>query len=144
MHKIKKMNIKDYREIIGLWKSTEGIGINDYDDSRRSIKKFIEKNPNTCFVAVNDNEIIGTVMSGNDGRRGIIYHLMVKPEYRKNGIGKKLLDRAENGLRKEGIRRIYLFALKNNKTGNRFWANNDYIIRDHLVFRTRIFDKEKR
>ena len=27
-------------------------------------------------------------MAGNDGRREHIYHLMVKPEYRRNGIGK--------------------------------------------------------
>ena len=141
MYKIKKMDIKNYQEIIKLWKNTEGIGINDYDDSRRSIKKFIEKNPNTCFVAENNNEIIGTVMGGNDGRRGIIYHLMVKPEHRKNGIGKKLLDKAENGLRKEGINRIYLFVHRENKIGNRFWKNNDYIIRDFLIFRTRIFAK---
>jgi len=31
----------------------------------------LDKNPNTCFVAEYKNEIIGTIMAGNDGRRGI-------------------------------------------------------------------------
>ena len=34
-------------------------------------------------------------MAGNDGRRGHIYHLMLKPKYRRNGIGKKLLENEE-------------------------------------------------
>jgi len=33
---------------------------------------------------------------------------MVKPEYRKTGIGKKLLKKAENSLKKEGIRKILI------------------------------------
>jgi ribosomal protein S18 acetylase RimI-like enzyme len=80
MNKIRKMDIKDYNEIINLWKTTEGVGINDYDDSKKSIKKFLQMNPKTCFVAEHDsNEIIGTILGGYDGRRGLIYHLMVKP-----------------------------------------------------------------
>jgi ribosomal protein S18 acetylase RimI-like enzyme len=35
-----------------------------------------------CFVAETDGKIIGTIMAGNDGRRGHIYHLTVKPKYR--------------------------------------------------------------
>jgi ribosomal protein S18 acetylase RimI-like enzyme len=54
---------------------------------------------------------------------------MVKPEYRKHGIGKKLLEKTENGLKKEGIRKIFLVVFKNNKTGNKFWENNGYGIR---------------
>jgi ribosomal protein S18 acetylase RimI-like enzyme len=34
-------------------------------------------------------------MGGSGGRRGHIYHLAVKPEYRKNGIGRKLLEKTE-------------------------------------------------
>jgi ribosomal protein S18 acetylase RimI-like enzyme len=136
MYKIRKMGIKDYSEIINLWKNTVGVGLSGNDDSKKSIKIFLEKNPNICFVAeLNNGEIIGTIMAGNDGRRGHIYHLMVKPEYRKNGIGKNLLEKTENGLKKEGIRKIFLVVYKNNKTGNKFWENNGYKLRKDLNYR---------
>jgi ribosomal protein S18 acetylase RimI-like enzyme len=141
MYKIKAMVIEDYNEIINLWKNTEGVGLSGNDDSKKSIKVFIEKNPNTCFVAEYNDEIIGTIMAGNDGRRGHIYHLMVKPEHRKNGLGKKLLEKTEKALKKEGIRKIFLAAFKKNKIGNMFWENNGYKTRKDLHYRDkRIID----
>lgn len=135
MYKIRLMAIEDYKEIINLWKNTEGVGLSGNDDSRKSIKIFLDKNPNTCFVAEYDKVIIGTIMAGNDGRRGHIFHLMVKPEHRKNGLGKILLEKVERALKKEGIRKIFLVAFKKNKTGNRFWENNGYKKRDDLHYR---------
>ena len=135
MYKIIKMDIKNYPEIINLWKKTVGVGLSGNDDSKKSIKIFLEKNPNTCFVAMDKETIIGTIMAGNDGRRGHIYHLMVKPEYRRNGIGKKILDKVERNLKKDGIRKIFLVVYKNNKTGNNFWETNGYNKRKNLNYR---------
>jgi len=135
MHTIEKMDIKDYEEIITLWKNTEGVGLSGSDDSKESIKKFIERNPDTCFIAKNDDEIIGTIMAGSDGRRGHIYHLMVKPEYRKQGIGRKLLEKAEEGLRKEGITKAFLVAFRENDIGNGFWEETGYKTREDLYYR---------
>ena len=141
MCKIIAMTINDYNEMIKLWKNTEGVGTNDYDDTRKGIKKFLQKNPKTCFVAKNTvNEIIGTILGGYDGRRGLIYHLMVKPEYRNNGIGKKLLERVEKIFTKEGIKRIYIIAFRENESGNKFWEGNGYKVRDFLTFRTKIVE----
>ena len=139
MYKIRKMDIMDYSEIINLWKNTPGIGLSGSDDSKKSIKKFLDRNPDTCFIAeLKNGEIIGTIMAGNDGRRGHIYHLMVKNEYRKNGIGNKLLEKAENSLKKEGVKKIFLVVFKNNKTGNKFWGNNGYKTRKDLNYRDKI------
>ena len=143
MYKIEKMDIKDYEEIIVLWKDTEGVGLSRSDDSKKSIKKFLSKNPTTCFIAKHDDkEIIGTIMAGNDGRRGHLYHLMVKPEHRGNGIGKKLLEEAEKSLRKEGIRKIFLVVFKNNNTGNEFWEGAGYKIREDLHYRDKTIIEE--
>jgi ribosomal protein S18 acetylase RimI-like enzyme len=136
MHKIRKMTINDYNEIIKLWKSTDGVGLSGKDDSQKSIRLFLEKNPNICFVAENKNkEIIGTIMAGNDGRRGHIYHLMVKPEYRKNGLGQILREKTEKALKKEGIRKLFLVVFAKNKIGNKFWENNGYKTRKDLIYR---------
>ena len=136
MYEIKKMSIEDYDEIIILWENTDGVGLSRSDDSKEAIEKFLLKNPNTCFIATyNDKEIIGTIMAGSDGRRGHLYHLMVKPEHRKNGIGKKLMEEAEEALRKEGINKAFLVAFKENDIGNKFWEENGYKIREDLFYR---------
>ena len=74
-------------------------------------------------------------MAGNDGRRGHIYHLMVKPDHRKKGIGKKLLKKTEKSLEKKGIRKIFLVVFKSNDIGNKFWEQSGYKIREDLYYR---------
>ena len=135
MYKIEKMDIKEYDEIITLWENTDGVGLSGNDDSKGSIKKFLSKNPDTCFVAKDKNEIIGTIMAGSDGRRGHIYHLMVAPYYRQRGIGRKLLEQAENGLQRQGITKAFLVVFKDNYLGNGFWKEVQYEIREDLYYR---------
>jgi hypothetical protein len=48
MYKIKAMVIENYNEIINLWKNTDGVGLSGNDDSKKSIKIFLEKNPRAC------------------------------------------------------------------------------------------------
>ncbi|MDR0321113.1 MAG: GNAT family N-acetyltransferase [Treponema sp.] len=141
MYKFRRMSISDYNEVINLWKNTDGIGLSGNDESKKSIKKFLRHNPKTCFVAtIDDEEIIGTIMAGDDGRRGNIYHLMVKHEHRKNGIGKDLLERAEKALKKDGVRKIFLVVFKSNEVGNKFWKKNGYDLRDDLNYLNKVID----
>lgn len=46
-----KMTIDDYDEVYELWLNTPGMGLNDMDDSKEGIEKYMKRNPNTCFVA---------------------------------------------------------------------------------------------
>ena len=91
---IRKMDINDYDDVYKLWLSCVGMGLNNLDDSKNGIEKFLERNPETCFVAENNEEIIGVIMVGNDGRRGYIYHTAVRPEFRKQGIAHQLVESA--------------------------------------------------
>ena len=60
---IRTMTIADYDKVFALWLSCKGMGLNNLDDSKDGIAVFLERNPKTCFVAVNDEEIIGAVCS---------------------------------------------------------------------------------
>lgn len=76
--KLCPMQIEDFHQIQQLWLSTAGMGLNDIDDSYDGIKRYLMRNPNTCFVAKEKDEIIGTILCGHDGRRGYIYHTTIK------------------------------------------------------------------
>lgn len=134
---IRIMNISDYEKVYDLWLHTPGMGLNKTDDSREGIEKYLLRNPNTCFVAEEDGEIIGVIMSGHDGRRGFIHHTTVKAQYRGQGIGKKLVDSALKALEREGIHKVALVAFETNISGNAFWEHVGFTGRDDLVYRNK-------
>ena len=51
---------------------------------------------------------------GFDGRRGMIYHLAIERDYRRQGIGKRLMQEFELRLRAKGCLRYYLLVTKDN------------------------------
>jgi len=140
---ISRMTIEDYNEVYSLWLSTKGMGLNTLDDSREGIQRYLNRNPTTCFIAKDMNQVIGIILAGHDGRRGFIYHLAVKQEQRKKGIGRALVDRAEEALREEGINKAALVVFDKNEVGNGFWENIGYIIRNDLVYRNRVLAEKE-
>lgn len=144
MINIRLMKIEDYDNAYKLWINTKGMGLNNIDDSRYGINKYLLRNPNTCFVAEENNKIIGTIMSGHDGRRGYIYHVVVKDSFRLQGIGKRLVNMVFEALAKEEITKVSLVVFKNNIGGNNFWENLGFSHRDDLVYRNKnIYEMER-
>ena len=131
------MTIEDYDAVYSLWMSCVGMGLNHLDDSKAGIDKFIQRNPDTCLVALNDSIIVGVIMAGNDGRRGYIYHTAVRPDCRKQGIAKKLVDGAMNELAALGINKAALVVFDRNETGNAFWESQGFTVRNDLVYRNK-------
>ena len=137
MLEIREMSKADYDAVYDLWIHTPGMGLNTTDDSREGIEKYIDRNPGTSFVAVDDGKIIGVIMAGHDGRRGFIHHTTVLPDYRNQGIARKLVDRAMEALDKEGINKVALVAFKRNDLGNGFWEKIGFTDREDLVYRNK-------
>jgi len=133
----RKMVIDDYDKVYSLWISCAGMGLNNLDDSKEGIDKFLKRNPDTCFVAIDNETIIGVIMVGNDGRRGYIYHTSVDPNYRMKGIGKTLVNTALDALFKLGINKVALVVFERNRTGNEFWKKIGFTKRNDLVYRNK-------
>ncbi len=141
---IRKMTINDYDDVYDLWINTSGMGLNDIDDSRDGINRYLLRNPNTCFVAENENSIIGAIIAGHDGRRGIIYHTAVKQEEQRKGVGEKLLDATMDALKEEGITKVLLVVFEKNKKGNAFWEKQGFTSRTDIVYRNKAISDLKR
>jgi len=137
------MTIDDYENLIEMWKQTLNLGLRSLDDSKEGITIFLERNPNTNFVAYEDDKIIGAILSGHDGRRGYIYHTVVLPEYRRRGIGSDLVNMAVEALQKEDITRVCLNVMETNEQGKKFWMDKGWEKKDFLGFYSKsITDKE--
>ena len=134
---IRKMNISDYEKVYAIWISCKGMGLNNLDDSREGIERFLLRNPETCFVAEADETVVGVIMSGHDGRRGYIYHTAVLPEYRNRGIAAKLVENAMSAMKNAGINKVALVVFDRNEGGNAFWEKMGFAVREDLVYRNK-------
>lgn len=129
------MTIADYDAVYALWLSCSGMGLNDLDDSRDGIERFLLRNPSTCFVAEDSGAIVGIILAGNDGRRGYIYHTAVAPDCRGRGIGASLVGHALDSLNTLGINKVALVVFSRNELGNAFWEKLGFTVRNDLVYR---------
>ena len=121
MMEIRTMVIDDYDGVHDLWMSIHGFSIRSIDDSRSGIGKFLKRNPTTSVVALEDGVTVGAILCGHDGRRGTFYHVCVREDYRRRGIGKAMVVRAMNALKAEEINKVSLIAFTQNDVGNAFW-----------------------
>lgn len=125
---------EDYTSVYQVWKSVgEGIHIS-FSDSPEELEKLVTKSPGLFFLAVDGDKVIGTVMGGFDGRRGLVYHLAVLPEYQNRNIGSYLLNRVEEALFEVGCRKVYLFILPENMDRAGFYQNLGYEQMDVVPF----------
>lgn len=140
---IRVMTIADYEKVFELWKNTEGMGLRSLDDSRKGISAFLKRNPATSFVALEKEEIIGAVLCGHDGRRGYIYHTVVRKDCQNRGVGSRLAEAAVAALQKEGITRVCLNVMETNEQGKAFWQKRGWEKKDFLGFYSRsVTDQE--
>lgn len=110
----------DYDAAHALWARTPGVGLSAADE-RGPIERYLARNPGLSFVAEEGGALVGTILCGHDGRRGLIHHLMTVPGARRRGIGRALLRAGLQALRAQGIDKCHLLVVGDNEPGLAFW-----------------------
>jgi ribosomal protein S18 acetylase RimI-like enzyme len=131
MPDIRIMTLDDYERLIDLMRNTPGISLRDAD-SREATARYLERNPGMSFVAEIDGVLAGCVMCGHDGRRGYLQHLLVLPEYRRQGIANALVERCLTSLAQLGIRKCHLDVFKTNDSAARYWQGQGWQLRTDI------------
>ncbi len=134
MVRMRYMVKEDYQEIRKLWDAIEGFRIRSLDDSLEGIGRFLERNPKMSIVAEDENNIVGSILCGHDGRTGVFYHVCVDPKFRKKGIGRSMAEMALQSLEREKIGTVTLQALADNETGNLFWERIGWLRRSEVNY----------
>lgn len=129
--KIREMTIEDYDSLMALWRSTPGVSFRDAD-SREGTARYLARNPGMSFVAVVEGAIVGCVMSGHDGRRGYLQHLVVSEACRDQGLGEQLFIACLDALQAVGIAKAHIFVFRTNNLANRFWARKGWQLREDI------------
>jgi ribosomal protein S18 acetylase RimI-like enzyme len=129
---------EDYAAVRSLWENA-GPGIQlRQSDTPEEIHKKLMRDPDLFLVAELDGRMVGTVIGGFDGRRGLIYHLAVQASVREGGIGARLMDEVEKRMKGKGCIRSYLLVTKENEEAIRFYKKHGWSQMDSVL----VFGKE--
>ncbi len=124
----------DYAAAVRLW-SSAGSGIHvGRSDTSAELEKKLQRDPDLFLVAEAEGLLVGTVIGGFDGRRGLIYHLAVENAYRSQGVGTRLMDEVEARLRAKGCIRCYLLVTPENTEAMRYYENHGWQVLDVVPF----------
>jgi N-acetylglutamate synthase len=125
------MTMDHYDEVYKLWSSNDGVGLTDAD-SQENIEYFLKRNEGLSFIAIKENQIIGSILGSHDGRRGYIYHLAVDENYRLNGIGKGLVLNCLKKFKELGLHKTHIFVFNHNDNAIKFWKRMNYSFRNDI------------
>ncbi|MGA9532758.1 MAG: GNAT family acetyltransferase [Anaerolineales bacterium] len=128
----------DYAAVRELWTSA-GSGIQlSSSDELPEIRKKLQRDPDLFLVAESEGRLIGSVLGGFDGRRGMVYHLAVDRDHRRTGLGRILMDELEERLRAKGCLKYYLLVTKDNDGAIAFYRSLGWDLMDLHVMGKRL------
>ena len=105
---------RDYDAVYKLWSQAgPGIHLRRSDEPQEILKK-VARDPDLFLLAEEDNQIIGTILGGFDGRRGMMY---------QQGVARFLVDELEHRLSAKGCIRYYLLVTKDNLAAIQFYES---------------------
>jgi ribosomal protein S18 acetylase RimI-like enzyme len=129
--RIREFNPDDYDAVDTLWKRA-GILLG-VSDTKKEVLRMYDAHPELFLLGELDDRVIAVVMGGFDGRRGIVHHLAVDPDYRNQGYGRRIMKELEQRFNNLNVVKINFWLRKENSQAIGFYQNLDYHVRDDLL-----------
>jgi ribosomal protein S18 acetylase RimI-like enzyme len=124
-------------QVVALWKNVFGYP-DPHNAPELAIDKKLEVNDRLFFVAMNGDEVVGTIMAGYDGHRGWIYLVAVTPQCRRQNIGSRLVSHAEQALTSRGCVKINLEILQSNANVAAFYKSLGFSVENRITMGKRV------
>lgn len=138
------MDIRPFRDsdknvVIALW--NEVFPDNPpWNEPASNIQLKSSVQPELFFVAELGDEVAGTAMAGFDGHRGWVYFLAVAPTHRRKGIGRALMQHAENALAELGCTKTNLQVRPGNDRALSFYQQIGYGVEERISMGKRLIE----
>ncbi|HMK07504.1 MAG TPA: GNAT family acetyltransferase [Anaerolineales bacterium] len=130
---IRSFGWDDLPAVLELWRSAgEGVHLGPSDTPGELRRKW-QHDPELFLVAEDDGALVGAVLAGYDGRRGLVYHLAVSPGRRRQGIGRALMAEIERRLASQGCLKSYLLATPQNQEAVDFYRRLGWQVMDMVL-----------
>ena len=130
--RIREIEAADLSSIIDLWHSV-GL-VRPWNDPRADIEQARDKAHSNVLVGLRGDEIVASVMVGEDGHRGWVYYLAVDSRHRGHGFGSAMMNAAENWLRGRGVSKLNLLVRGDNMRVRAFYEHAGYTLSDVICY----------
>lgn len=118
---IRAARVDDETAVVQLWKDC-GLTVPHNDPA--SDFRFALGKPNSDILVMED--LGGSVMVGHDGHRGWLYYLAVRPDRQRQGLGRMLVQAAEQWLAARGVPKVQLMVRETNQAVAAFYQRVGY------------------
>ena len=122
---------EEAESILNLWRRAEATVSST--DTMEDIRRVATAGMAILLVAEQDGHFVGSVIGGFDGWRGNIYWLAVHPEYRRQGVARRLEAEVESRLAEVGAKRITALLEEEHPWATGFWEAVDYILEPSMA-----------
>jgi ribosomal protein S18 acetylase RimI-like enzyme len=121
---IRDLTAADRAAATALW---EEAGLTrPWNDPTSDFDRALSGTTSAVLGALDATGLAATVMVGHDGHRGWVYYLAVKPERRRCGLGRRMMQAAEGWLRQHGAVKLQLMVRDGNADALRFYRQIGY------------------
>jgi ribosomal protein S18 acetylase RimI-like enzyme len=108
-------------EAVALWTAC-GL-TRPWNDARRDFRTAMDTIGSTVLCAARGDIMLATAMVGFDGHRGWIYYLAVAPTERQKGLGRAMMEAAENWLIARKAPKLQLMVRNDNPAAVAFYES---------------------
>jgi ribosomal protein S18 acetylase RimI-like enzyme len=125
---VRQFEPQDEDAVVSLWKRCDLI--RPSNDPHKDIGRKLRVRPDLFLVGVLDGKIVACVMAGYEGHRGWLNYLAVDPLHQREGLGKAIVEEAEDRLRAFGCPKVNLQVRTSNTAAIDFYKRIGYSIDD--------------
>ncbi|MEL6474372.1 MAG: GNAT family acetyltransferase [Pseudomonadota bacterium] len=129
----------DASAVVDLWDACDLTA--DHNPPVPDFARAVAGAASDILVAERDGALLGSVMVGDDGHRAWVYYLAVAPAERHTGLGRALMQAAEDWADERGARKLQLMIRPSNESVRAFYAACGYGETPRLVM-AKWIDKE--
>ena len=129
MH-IRRANPADADAVLNLWKAagaTESVTDTAADIRRISTREYV-----IFILAIENENVVGSLIAAFDGWRGNMYRLATHPDYRRKGIARSMVREAEKVFDEWGVKRTAAIVEKDHPWAVHFWQDVGYVLDVHV------------
>ena len=122
----------DESSVVALWRACDLVA--SYNDPGADFRFARAGACSDVLVGVDETgRILGSVMVGHDGHRGWLYYVASAPDARGSGIGRQLMQAAEDWLRQQGVVKVQLLVRETNTKVVSFYERLGYEVAPRVV-----------
>lgn len=124
---IRPIRADDYAAIREVWEAA-GLSVRPRGrDAQPEFLRQLSAFPTTYLLAEHEGRVVAVIFGTHDQRKGWINRLAVRPEYRRRGLARRLIEACEQGLYAEGIGIIAVLVEKENPAPAVLFADAGYV-----------------